>query len=29
MYRDDDPFLTELRDVCLGLPETAEVEASR
>jgi predicted DNA-binding protein (MmcQ/YjbR family) len=27
MYRDDDPFLAELRAVCLGLPETAEVEA--
>jgi len=27
MYSDDDPFLTELRKVCLGLPESAEVEA--
>jgi predicted DNA-binding protein (MmcQ/YjbR family) len=27
MYRDDDPFLGELRAICLGLPETAEVEA--
>jgi predicted DNA-binding protein (MmcQ/YjbR family) len=27
MYSDDDPFLTELRGVCLALPESAEVEA--
>ena len=27
MYRDDDPFLGELRAICLGFPETAEVEA--
>lgn len=27
MYRDDDPFLGELRSICLALPETAEVEA--
>lgn len=27
MYRDDDPYLTELRTVCLALPESAEVEA--
>jgi len=27
MYDDDDPYLTELRDVCLALPETSEVEA--
>lgn len=27
MYRDDDPFLTELRQICLALPECAEVEA--
>lgn len=27
MYRDDDPFLTELRSICLRLPESAEVEA--
>jgi predicted DNA-binding protein (MmcQ/YjbR family) len=27
MYRDDDPFLGELRGICLGFPETAEVEA--
>ncbi len=27
MYRDDDPYLTELREVCLALPESAEVEA--
>lgn len=27
MYADDDPFLAELREVCLALPETAEVEA--
>ena len=26
-YRDDDPYLSELRTVCLALPETAEVEA--
>ena len=27
MYRDDDPFLSELRTVCLAFPETSEVEA--
>ncbi len=27
MYRDDDPYLAELRKVCLALPESAEVEA--
>ena len=27
MYRDDDPFLSELRAVCLAFPETTEVEA--
>jgi DNA-binding CsgD family transcriptional regulator/predicted DNA-binding protein (MmcQ/YjbR family) len=27
MYSDDDPYLTELRQVCLALPESAEVEA--
>ena len=27
MYRDDDPFLADVRRVCLALPETAEVEA--
>lgn len=27
MYEDDDPFLAELREVCLKLPESAEVEA--
>ena len=27
MYSDDDPFLTELRGVCLALPESVEVEA--
>ena len=27
MYRDDDPFLAELRQVCAALPECAEVEA--
>jgi predicted DNA-binding protein (MmcQ/YjbR family) len=27
MYRDDDPYLTELRATCLALPESAEVEA--
>jgi hypothetical protein len=27
MYRDDDPYLSELRDICLALPESAEVEA--
>jgi hypothetical protein len=26
-YRDDDPYLGEVRSVCLALPETAEVEA--
>ena len=27
MYEDDDPFLSELRGICLAFPETAEVEA--
>ena len=27
MYRDDDPYLLELRQVCLRLPESSEVEA--
>ncbi|MDQ3028815.1 MAG: MmcQ/YjbR family DNA-binding protein [Actinomycetota bacterium] len=27
MYHDDDPYLSELRAVCLALPESAEVEA--
>ena len=27
MYRDDDPYLTELRDICLRFPEASEVEA--
>jgi predicted DNA-binding protein (MmcQ/YjbR family) len=27
MYSDDDPYLAELRAVCLALPETSEVEA--
>jgi predicted DNA-binding protein (MmcQ/YjbR family) len=27
MYSDDDPFLAELREVCLALPESSEVEA--
>jgi hypothetical protein len=27
MYADDDPYLTELRRICLALPESAEVEA--
>ena len=27
MYSDDDPFLTELREICLALPEATEVEA--
>jgi predicted DNA-binding protein (MmcQ/YjbR family) len=27
MYREDDPFLTELRAICLELPESAEVES--
>jgi predicted DNA-binding protein (MmcQ/YjbR family) len=27
MYSDDDPFLSELRKVCLDLPESVEVEA--
>jgi predicted DNA-binding protein (MmcQ/YjbR family) len=27
MYSDDDPYLTELRQVCLGFPEACEVEA--
>lgn len=27
MYSDDDPYLAELREVCLALPESVEVEA--
>lgn len=27
MYDDDDPYLTELRQICLALPEAVEVEA--
>lgn len=27
MYRDDDPYLAELREVCLAFPESVEVEA--
>ena len=27
MYRDDDPRLAHLREICLALPEAAEVEA--
>jgi predicted DNA-binding protein (MmcQ/YjbR family) len=27
MYSDDDPFLAELREVCLALPDSTEVEA--
>jgi hypothetical protein len=27
MYSDDDPYLADLRRVCLALPETTEVEA--
>jgi predicted DNA-binding protein (MmcQ/YjbR family) len=27
MYNDDDPYLSELREVCLGFPEACEVEA--
>jgi predicted DNA-binding protein (MmcQ/YjbR family) len=27
IYSDDDPFLTELREVCLAFPESVEVEA--
>jgi predicted DNA-binding protein (MmcQ/YjbR family) len=27
MYSDDDPFLSEVREVCLALPEAVEVEA--
>ncbi|MGH2736535.1 MAG: MmcQ/YjbR family DNA-binding protein [Actinomycetota bacterium] len=27
MYRDDDPYLAELRRLCLALPESFEVEA--
>ena len=27
MYSDDDPYLADLRAVCLALPETVEVEA--
>ena len=26
MYRDEDPYLSELREICLALPEAAEVE---
>jgi len=27
MYSDEDPYLTELRQVCLALPEAVEIEA--
>src|SRR4051794_1390898 len=27
MYRDDDPYLSEVRKICLALPESVEVEA--
>lgn len=27
MYADDDPYLAELREACLGFPEAVEVEA--
>ncbi len=27
MYRDDDPYLADVRRVCLGFPEALEVEA--
>jgi predicted DNA-binding protein (MmcQ/YjbR family) len=27
MYEDDDPFLAELREVCLAFPESVEVQA--
>jgi hypothetical protein len=27
MYSDDDPYLAQLRDVCLAFPESCEVEA--
>lgn len=27
MYSDDDPYLADLREVCLALPESVEVEA--
>ena len=27
MYSDDDPYLAQLRDVCLVFPESCEVEA--
>jgi len=27
MYRDDDPYLADVRKVCLALPESVEVEA--
>src|SRR5215813_9288644 len=27
MYHDDDPYLSELREICLALPEATEVEA--
>jgi hypothetical protein len=27
MYSDDDPYLTELRELCLSFPEAIEVEA--
>ena len=26
-YKEDDPYLTELREICLAFPEAAEVEA--
>ncbi len=27
VYRDDDPYLTRLREICLGFPESVEIEA--
>ena len=27
MYEDDDPYLADLRKICLGFPESVEVEA--
>ena len=27
MYTDEDPFLTEIREICLALPEAVEVES--
>ena len=27
MYSDDDPYLSEVRDVCLAFPEAVEIEA--